>query len=333
MHPVDPGQPQPPSPHPALEQTPSQPEDAAASRGLGSLPGLAVASVACFALGWLGYQLVSRLGPQPPAPLAEQALTPSSAAGSAVAPGAPPPSAAGAPPLGNSSLGKRISGSAAGTVDQEARLTALQCLAGGQAEVAAPADPSNYGPRQAVDWQGRPVANTPALIVLHETVVDEGAALNLFARRNGDDGQQASYHVLIGRDGRRIRVVEDSQRAFGAGDSAFEGMSVQLKRGLRPSINNIALHVSLVSPADGADGDAGRHSGYTAAQYRSLASQIGQWQARWGIPASRVVTHQEVDRSGSRRDPRSFDWGRLGRDLSRQWIACGGSAQLADLRR
>lgn len=91
--------------------------------------------------------------------------------------------------------------------------------------------------------------------------------------------------------------------------------------------------MSLVSPGDGADGEARRHSGYTPEQYRSLASQISLWQARWGIPASRVVTHQEVDRSGTRRDPRSFDWAALGRELSSQWIACGGSSQLADLRR
>lgn len=207
------------------------------------------------------------------------------------------------------------------------------CLAGGQGERASPADPSNYGPRLAVDWQGRPVPHTPLLIVVHETVVDENAALELFRRRHNDDAQQASYHVLIGRDGRRIRVVPDAQRAFGAGDSAFEGQSVQLRPGVRPSVNNIALHVSLVSPADGVDGEGRAHSGYTASQYRSLASQIALWQASYAIPASRVVTHQEVDRSGTRRDPRSFDWSSLGRDLRDRWIACGGSAQLADLGR
>ncbi|MCP9784621.1 hypothetical protein KBY83_15120 [Cyanobium sp. WKJ7-Wakatipu] len=57
----------------------------------------------------------------------------------------------------------------------------------------------------------------------------------------------------------------------------------------------------------GADGERGHHSGYTNAQYRSLASQIAQWKVLYGIGSGLVATHQEVDRSGSRRDPRSFN--------------------------
>ena len=216
---------------------------------------------------------------------------------------------------------------------QAGAVLALQCLSGGQAEQQATADPSNFGPRQASDWQGRPVAHRPALIVLHETVVDEATTLALFRSLRSNDAQQASYHVLIGRDGRRIRVVPDSARAYGAGDSDFQGMAVQLKPGLRPSLNNIALHGSLVSPPDGADGERRSHSGYSAEQYRSLASQIAQWQALHGIPASAVLTHQEVDRSGTRRDPRSFDWSRLSRELRHLWVACGGTAATAELGR
>ena len=301
---------------------PADPDAPSMGPGLSALLGFGVAALACFGLGWLGYQLVTRLGPQPAGPLPEEALTtaPSGGAGSATVPAPSLP-----PPDGSSGAGPGVL--------QGSALASVPCLAGGIQERQAPADPSNYGPRQAADWQGRPVPSSPALIVLHETVVDEATTLNLFRRRHDNDGHQASYHVLIGRDGERIRVVDDSQRAFGAGDSQFEGLAQQLKPGLAPSINNIALHVSLVSPPDGADGEARAHRGYTAAQYRSLATQIALWQARYGIPGSRVVTHQEVDRSGSRRDPRSFDWSALGRDLVSQWTSCGGSGQLADLGR
>jgi len=224
----------------------------------------------------------------------------------------------------------RASGSSSGS----GAPLSFACPSGGEGEQASLADPTSYGPRLASDWQGRPVVpQAPALIVLHETVVDEASALALFRRNHSDDGQQASYHVLIGRDGRRIRVVPDGARAFGAGDSDFQGMAVQLKPDLQPSVNNIALHVSLVSPPDGADGERRGHSGYTEAQYRSLASQIALWQARYGIQATLVLTHQEVDRSGSRRDPRSFEWRRLGQDLQSRWLACGGSALTADLGR
>lgn len=217
--------------------------------------------------------------------------------------------------------------------DQADQRVALACLSGSQPELQAPADPSNYGTRQATDWQGRPVANKPALIVLHETVVDESTALALFRSSRTSDAQQASYHMLIGRDGRRLRLVADSERAYGAGDSDFKGMAVQLKPGFQPSLNNVALHVSLVSPPDGADGERGNHSGYTNAQYRSLASQIAQWKVLYGIGSDLVVTHQEVDRSGSRRDPRSFNWAHLDQNLRSQWLACGGSPLTADLGR
>jgi N-acetyl-anhydromuramyl-L-alanine amidase AmpD len=304
-----------------------QPLPAPIAPGLSALFGFAVAAVSCVALGWLGYQLVTRLGPQSGGPLPEEALTPVPGAGSVSAEGTLQPGGGKRAQEGPAAAGSWSA------PDRPALRVSLQCLAGGRSEQSSPADPSNYGTRQAGDWQGRPVPHTPALIVLHETVVGESSALELFRRSHADDGQQASYHVLIGRDGRRIRVVDDGQRAFGAGDSAFQGLSVQLRPGLRPSVNNIALHVSLVSPPDGADGEARGHSGYTREQYRSLASQIALWQARHGLPASRVVTHQEVDRSGSRRDPRSFDWRVLGRDLRQQWQDCGGSSQLADLGR
>ncbi len=217
--------------------------------------------------------------------------------------------------------------------DQVDQRVALACLSGSQPELQAPADPSNYGTRQATDWKGRLVPSKPALIVLHETVVDESTALALFRRSHSSDSQQASYHMLIGRDGRRLRLVPDSERAYGAGDSDFKGMAVQLKPGFHPSLNNIALHVSLVSPPDGADGERSDHSGYTNAQYRSLASQIAQWKVLYGIGSGLVVTHQEVDRSGSRRDPRSFNWAHLGQNFRSRWLACGGSPLTTDLGR
>lgn len=289
---------------------PPRPEHRSAD--VGSLLGLAIAALVCLGLGWLAYQLVSSLGRSPSLQPPEEALSPPPVTRRAVpAPTALPPAAG-----------------LSGSVSSDS-LALLRCSVDGYPEQAAPADPSNYGRRLAVDWQGRPVPNTPVLIVLHETVVDEPTALALFRRRHSDDGQQASYHVLIGRDGRRLRVVPDAERAFGAGDSEFAGMAVQLKQGLRPSVNNIALHVSLVTPPDGSDGEAGGHSGYTPEQYRSLATQIAQWQASYGIPASQVVTHQEVDRSGSRRDPRALDWATLGRDLRSRWLACGGSVPIA----
>ena len=73
-----------------------------------------------------------------------------------------------------------------------------------------------------------------------------------------------------------------------------------------PSVNNFAYHVSLESPSDGR-GNSRTHSGYTQAQYESLAWLM----ARTNIPDSRITTHRAVDRSGNRMDPRSFDSSRF----------------------
>jgi hypothetical protein len=104
-----------------------------------------------------------------------------------------------------------------------------------------------------------------------------------------------------------VRIVADGYRAFGAGNSAFRSYTIRLKPDSPGSINNIALHLSFVSPGDGR-GDSPTHSGYTQRQYRSAAAQTLLWQATYGIPLNQLTTHKAVDRSQTRTDPRSFDW-------------------------
>ena len=116
--------------------------------------------------------------------------------------------------------------------------------------------------------------------------------------------------------------MDDSRRAFGAGDSAFNGRAVKLKPDADPSVKNFALHVSLVTPADGRNGEARSHSGYTESQYRALAVQVAYWVKQYGINPAAIATHVEIDQSGTWRDPRSFDVGRLSKNLSEVTRAC-----------
>jgi hypothetical protein len=92
--------------------------------------------------------------------------------------------------------------------------------------------------------------------------------------------------------------------------SAFGDMTVRPRASSLGSINNVALHLSLETPADGR-GDGDGHSGYSEAQYRTAAAQVLLWQGRWGIPLNRLTSHAAVDRSRSRYDPRSFRWERF----------------------
>jgi len=194
-----------------------------------------------------------------------------------------------------------------------------------QPERATPADPTNFGERQMRDVFGRQVPHTPQLIVLHETVVSEADTLKLFQTPHPRDEDQASYHLLITPTGERLRLVADEQRAYGTGMSAWGDLSVRIRPTSVGSINNVALHLSMVTPADGR-GDAPAHSGYTPAQYQAAAAQVLLWQARWGIPLNRLTTHAAVDRSRSRYDPRSFRWDRFEMAWKQAATRCGFTA-------
>ena len=257
------------------------------------LLGLGVGVLIGGLLAWLALA-AHRMASMPP-PLPPGSLAPGGAA-----PGGPD-----APVL----PGEPTAGSAAsGTQASVPRSCAN--LASPQGESLKPAAASNFGKRVAVDASGAPIPARPGLIVLHETVLDLPTTIDLFQRNQDGDSAQASYHMLIGRDGQRVRIVADDARAYGAGDSGFGDLRFRTSATNPPSINNIALHVSLESPADGR-GDAEAHAGYTPEQYRALAEQVLRWQALYGIPMERVTTHAAVDRSHSRYDPRSFRWDRF----------------------
>lgn len=171
-------------------------------------------------------------------------------------------------------------------------------------EKVALAHPTNFGERFQRDITGRSAARRP-VIVLHETVMSGWKTVRFFQTAHPSSGQ-ASYHALIKQDGSIYYLVPPDKRAFGAGDSTFYGPNgaetTKTSKQYPPSVNNFAYHISLETPPDGAN-NGNTHSGYSDAQYASLAWLV----SKTGIPENRIDTHQGVDRSGTRRDPRSFD--------------------------
>lgn len=172
-------------------------------------------------------------------------------------------------------------------------------------EVVALADSTNYGQRFINDYAGR-LADYAPIVVLHETVGSASSAINFFQTPHPNDDDQVSYHTLIGLDGTVYYMVPPDKRAFGAGNSAFISSageeSVQTNPDFPASVNNFAYHISLETPADGGH-NGSSHSGYTSAQYQSLAWLV----AKTSVPKDRITYHKIVDRSGSRQDPRSFN--------------------------
>lgn len=185
-------------------------------------------------------------------------------------------------------------------------------------ETMKPAARTRYAQRLQVNDRGKTISNTPTVLVLHETVGSASSTINFFQTARG---RPASYHLMVDRRGRLIRFVADKYRAYGAGRSAFKGLEVATRRGT-PSVNNVALHISLESPADGR-GNVKKHSGYTEQQYRRTAQQMLIWQATYGLKRDRITTHKEVDRSGMRSDPRSFNWDMFHRYRTHAALTCG----------
>jgi len=169
--------------------------------------------------------------------------------------------------------------------------------------------PTNYGDRFLRDVHGR-LVNQPPIVVLHETVASASSTINFFRTAHPRDEDQASYHTLIRRDGTVVYLVPPDKRAFGAGNSVFNGAqgaeAVKTHPRFPPSVNNFAYHISLETPGDGIN-NSPRHSGYTEAQYQSLAWVV----AKTAVADDRITTHKAVDRSESRMDPRSFRFSRF----------------------
>lgn len=182
-------------------------------------------------------------------------------------------------------------------------------------------DPTNYGQRHSRDAYGNPLDPTPRLVVLHETVFSMESAINTFRTPHPRDEDQVSYHAMIGLDGRVVKLLDPSQRAFGAGNSAFRGEWAVTNPAVRGSVNNFALHVSLETPADG-EHTGPVHSGYSAAQYDGLAALLAVWMERFPIPPDQITTHRAVDLWGERADPRSFDWSALQVRLEAMGLFC-----------
>jgi N-acetyl-anhydromuramyl-L-alanine amidase AmpD len=182
-------------------------------------------------------------------------------------------------------------------------------------------DPTNFGERFRRDAFGNPVDPTPRIVVLHETVYGIQSAIRTFTTRHPSDDDQVSYHALIGEHGEVVQLLDPAKRAFGAGNSAFNGHWVVTNPQVGGSVNNFALHVSLETPLDGENDNAG-HSGYSSAQYDALASLLADWMLRYQIPLENITTHRAVDLGGERADPRSFNWQSLQERLQNLGLLC-----------
>lgn len=113
----------------------------------------------------------------------------------------------------------------------------------------------------------------PEAVVLHHS---DGSYLG-GVEWIGDPVSRVSYHVLIARDGRRTVFCNDTDRAWHAGVSSWQG---------RKDLNSWSLGVSW--EGNTYENPLGEDAMASAIEY--LVPRM----KKWGIPLNMVVTHQQV---------------------------------------
>ena len=130
-------------------------------------------------------------------------------------------------------------------------------------------------------------------VVVHATVIDstEKTAGHFY-----NPASRVSAHYVVGRDGRIVQQVPETERAWHAGVSALEG---------RTGVNDFSLGIEMVNLNDGKDP-------YPDAQYKAVARIIKHVRSKHKIPDSHIVSHQFVARpQGRKNDPMGFDFAKL----------------------
>ncbi len=165
---------------------------------------------------------------------------------------------------------------------------------GGWLQSARRIDSPNFGPR--------PEGTTIDLVVVHSISLPPGeyggeAIERLFTNRLDPAahpyfatlaGLRVSAHFLVRRDGDLLQFVSGDQRAWHAGESAWNG---------RTGCNDFSIGVEL----EGLEGDT-----FEPAQYEQLAATLASLAA--GYPIRAVVGHEHIA-PGRKNDPGAgFDW-------------------------
>lgn len=144
----------------------------------------------------------------------------------------------------------------------------------------------NFGPRRG----GLPLD----MIILHYTGMESGEAAEA---RLCDPESEVSSHYLVHEDGRVMQMVRESDRAWHAGRSSWQGVT---------DINSISIGIEIVNP--------GHQFGYKAFPRRQIDAVIALCKdiaQRHPLRPERVLAHSDIA-PGRKVDPgEKFPWKRL----------------------
>ncbi len=140
----------------------------------------------------------------------------------------------------------------------------------------------------------RPQDTRIDMLLLHYTGMETAADA---LRRLTDPEAKVSAHYVIDEDGTVIRMVEESRRAWHAGEAAWGGET---------DINSCSIGIELVNP-----GHEFGYRPYTEPQMTELEILAARLVSRYEIPPGRVLGHSDVAPTRKADPGELFDWERL----------------------
>ena len=141
-------------------------------------------------------------------------------------------------------------------------------------------------------WQPSPNFDQrrPNFVILHQTTNDNAAkALATLT----DPERRVSAHYLIGRDGAVMQLVDETARAWHAGESWWGGMT---------DLNSASIGIELDNTGD---------EPFAEAQIVALLALLDELRTRYSIPAANYLAHGDVAPARKVDPSRLFPWQRL----------------------
>ena len=152
--------------------------------------------------------------------------------------------------------------------------------------------PLPAGQGGAASWRPSPNFDQrrPNFVILHQTTND--AVAKALATLT-DPTRKVSAHYLIARDGTLMQLVDESARAWHAGESRWGGMS---------DLNSASIGIELDNTGD---------EPFAEPQILALLALLDELRTRYRIPAANVLAHGDVAPARKVDPGRMFPWRRL----------------------
>jgi N-acetylmuramoyl-L-alanine amidase len=141
-------------------------------------------------------------------------------------------------------------------------------------------------------WQPSPNFDQrrPNYVILHQTTNDNAAtALATLT----DPQRKVSAHYLIGRDGAVMQLVDETSRAWHAGESWWGGLT---------DLNSATIGIELDNTGE---------EEFAEAQIIALLALLDDLRARYRIPAANILAHGDIAPTRKVDPGRLFPWRRL----------------------